>query len=125
MEKKLFNISFVVIIFFSVVGIILTGNIIHELSHKQDYKGLIKEDDSCALVIPESKEDLLGKIAFYRFYTKDDEESIEKAEEVTKWTEKKAYTIESILFIVFLFCIYFVFKKWGNMNKNSKKDNLK
>ncbi len=118
-----------ILILFAVIGVILTGNILHELSHKQDYEGFAYDDTVCALIMDNNLTidstftwngmksifgDDEGRIAFYSYrYNSTSEKEVK---EINAWTEKKAYFINFIIFIFFLICFIAVLNKWAKKN---------
>jgi hypothetical protein len=102
--KSMLKISFVVLFLFSLFGLIIFTNLIHESSHKQDFKEVknnLYPDSICLLEIGDDA------IASYNFYTKNN--SKEEFERISKYTEIKAYGLSISISILYLFCFSLVF----------------
>ena len=102
--KLKFKISFVVLFLFSLFGLIILTNLVHELSHKQDFKEIknnLYPDSVCLLEIGDDA------IASYNFYVKNN--SKEEFRIISKYTEIKAYGLSSLISILYLFCFSLVF----------------
>ena len=98
------RIAFTLVILFALFGTLVSSQIAHEFSHKQDFEGIAKDDKLCALVIPTSSSDLAsGEAAFYQFSYAPKDQS--KVEEIGEYTEFKAYSITIAIVLIFFFCL--------------------
>lgn len=105
MKKIIKEIAFLVIIVFAIFGVIIFTVIVHELSHQLDYQKVHPMNESiCGFVI--SPNLINGDIGFYSFnyhskYT-------DEVERINDYTEKKAYTITTIMLIFFIISFHIV-----------------
>ena len=122
------HICFFIIILFALVGVFFTGNILHELSHKQDFEGLVYDDSVCILSLPKNislnnlASESFSSVAFYQYYY--NQEDKKEIYEIKEWTEKKAYFFNFLILLVFIICYIIVTFYWVKMNKNSKTKDL-
>ncbi|MDP2947051.1 MAG: hypothetical protein Q8N88_02965 [Nanoarchaeota archaeon] len=94
--------SWIIILLFSFIGFFLTGNIIHELSHKIDFRKINKNSEQiCFLEFSENS-------AKYSFSANPSE--IKKISEINKYTEIKAYSLNFLLALIFLSALFFSLK---------------
>jgi len=109
---KLTNIAFFFIMIFSVFGFIVFFCLIHELSHWQDFKEVVVEDRICFRV---SNFSLFGEEsdgAIYSFFPKVG--TSEEVKRIDKYTEYKAYAIDSFFLVLFAIGFCLVFWRWLN-----------
>ena len=109
---KLVNISFVVIMVFSVFGFCVFSYLIHELSHWQDFKDTVIEDRICFRVSNFSFFGENSDGAVYSFFPKAN--TTEVREKIDKYTEYKAYGIDAFFLILFSIGFCMVFWRWLN-----------
>ncbi|MEK6880893.1 MAG: hypothetical protein AABY22_14835 [Nanoarchaeota archaeon] len=102
---KIESIAFFVIVAFSIFGLFILSNLIHELSHKQDYRDFVRDDNICLLVLPK-KFSLLSSAALYSYTLKDlNSTEREEYQKINRVTEFKAYLLDIILAIIFITCL--------------------
>jgi len=132
MKPKTFKwaerISFFIFFLFAIVGLILSGNLLHEWSHKQDFEKVAIDGYICMLEIPDNvsiKHLFMSRMASYHWtYLVEDQEEVEK---IKSYTEKKAYTLEIILILIFIASWYLILlKRFGLENEQTfKKEKFK
>jgi hypothetical protein len=107
---KLETIAFVVIIMSSLFGFVCFANLMHELSHKQDLKSLVLDDDVCFLTFPNNltlHSFFVSKSAFYSFTLVNKNASTMKVyNNISKYTEYKAYSQEAVYMILYAICLF-------------------
>jgi hypothetical protein len=95
-------ISVGVLLAFSFIGFFLVGNILHEQSHRHDFREINKtQENTCYLSFSNST-------AYYSFSAVPGQD--EKIDSISKITELKAYSIDFFLFLVY-FASLFIFLK--------------
>jgi len=112
----------IVLICFSLTGAWVTSNLLHELSHKQDYKEVPKyNDELCVLTWPS------GAGYYYLEYDKTNTTIVNG---ITKYTEWKAYGISVLVYMVWALGLFKLldmmglsvfFDKVGERLKNKKR----
>jgi len=80
-----------VIVIFALIGAFFTGNLLHELSHRNDFKDLVDSDYICLL-------DLNEGFAYYRFHAVG--ENFRTILSMTTYSEVKAYTAQIIMYVL-------------------------
>jgi len=93
---------------FSLFGMLMAMNIVHEVSHKEDLKDLVVNGEICALVIPDNVKPqnfLKQPIAFYSYdyYGADNG----KYDKIRQYTEYKAYALGTFVAILFLASFFY------------------
>lgn len=103
--SKTEKITMFVILIFSIFGVMMFSNIIHEYSHKKDHEGIVFSDSFCFLELPGNTS--LGNILYspiasysFKFYASDQE----KVDKIDSYTEKKAYTYSILISLFWLVC---------------------
>lgn len=94
-------IIIIIFMFFAFAGFVFVSNIAHEYSHKQDFKSIAKDGSICLFEIGGNKSFFQKDIANYNFKIRDEDEL--KYEKIRKYTEYKAYGIDFIIFVIFLY----------------------
>ena len=110
MKKRKFTIeklAFILLVLFSIPGLVLVGTLVHEFSHKQDYKDLAINQSICAFYIPEaSLSNLFSmRVGSYYFTYNATNETLAKIEEIDRYSEKKAYFLEFLVALIYGFCL--------------------
>lgn len=95
--KAFVKFSFIIFILFSLFGLLLFGNIIHELSHKQDFKNIVDKDTDNICILQFNK----GAVASYSFVPN----NYSEFERINKYTEVKAYSITIFIYIIYIFIV--------------------
>jgi small-conductance mechanosensitive channel len=101
-------IAFSILVLFSVIGMIISGIIVHEYSHYWDYNGEVSNEQICGLNLPKpgNSFSLSNSLGYYSFtYNENDKEKIE---EIEKTTEIKAYFVSFLVFLIFDVCLAIV-----------------
>lgn len=113
-SKKLTKISsLVIIIFFVLSGVIFIGNLLHELSHKVDFKDYAEEEELCILTYPKLWINE-GVVAYYKFdYNSSFKEEVK---ETSGYTEFKAYFLNTLLLILFSIVQVVFIMEWLRFN---------
>jgi len=93
-ENKMTKFAIIILFLFSLFGVIIFQALVHELSHKQDFKDVVINGSICLLNYPSSLWDLEASYD-YQYTNKTAEQ------EVMKYTEYKAYTISFLILIVY------------------------
>jgi len=107
MNKRniLFNISLLILFGFAIFGLVTGATILHELSHKQDYKEVAHDGELCGLVIPNDIGDLWnGAAGYYSFHY--NVSSRPEVDRIDKFTERKAYTVMYALTLIFIVSLF-------------------
>jgi len=113
--KIVYNISFIIIIAFALVGMFVLAIGLHELSHMQDYsklkkQGFIENDKLCLLCLDKET------AGYYKFnYPIEAEEEVKR---IRKYTEIRAYSVTAIVMLLFFMCLAFVVFKYYFEVKN-------
>jgi len=107
-----FCIVFVMVNF--LVGVFVISSLIHELSHKQDFKDVPKYSDGiCALNFPDNFSDGWN-VAYYYYSYSPTKENTEMVNNIKSYTEFKAYTLDSLYavfcLVIGIFLIVFLFR---------------
>lgn len=87
------EIAYIIVVIFGFIGSMFVGTIIHELSHKEDYKLIALNGNICLLEL----EELRG---YYRFSY--DSEYKEDYNRISQYTEIKAYFLDGFVFLLFI-----------------------
>lgn len=95
--KKL-TFSWIFVISLSILGIIVLSTILHEEFHRFDLKNIEKTNEQICYLSPSKN------IGFYTFEVKSQEEQ-NKVEEIRKFTEYKAYSVDIIITLIYAFCL--------------------
>jgi len=96
-KQKVEKLALIIIIIFAVLGSAVSSIAIHEYSHAQDYQGLTKNEEVCALVLPETPSDLLNAKQPAGYFSFDyNPEDIKEINRIDKYTEKKAYSLSAL-----------------------------
>jgi len=108
------HISNVILIFFLTVGVVSFSVFIHERSHQIDYKNYVIEDKSetCILVDPFTAKNNSAGYYEYSYYAKNKE----YIDEITKYSEIKAYILTGLVCILYLIC-------WISFSYYNNKEN--
>ena len=115
MNKKLFTFSFGILLLFSVIGIVTSSMIIHELSHKQDFKEISRDGYTALFVIPDNtsfKSFITSPGAIYNFYPT--EGNKEESNRILKYTEIKAYLISTSMILFYIVAMIIVMLRLKN-----------
>ena len=94
-----FFMGYFILIVFAFIGFTFTSNLLHELSHRNDFKDVSDNVEVCLLSLGDA-------IAYYDFNY--DIKDAAKVSEIKKTTEYRAYGIEFALFLILLMAIMFV-----------------
>lgn len=87
---------------FAIFGLFISTNLVHELSHKQDYADILKTNETvCILTNPFTNSSWTG---FYSVQPANIEES-KKMDKIHQVTEYKAYFMDFLLVSIFLIAI--------------------
>ena len=99
--------AFIFIIICSFVGFTLISTLIHEFSHKQDYKDVAINQSICAFYLRDASASNLFDIRLgsYYFIYNTTNETLAKLEKIESYTEKKAYFLEFLLTLIYGFCL--------------------
>jgi hypothetical protein len=103
MNKYLNLIAFGFILFFSFWGMIYVSTFVHELSHKQDFSHYAIDGTICLMTY--KSEDM----GFYTFSYLDNE--TKQVNAISKYTEFKAYGIDTLVMLLFFGCIIILILK--------------
>ncbi len=113
MGYKLFEkVAFLIFFIFAMVGGLFLSILFHELSHQQDYKGLVMDEQICAFVWPNSWGEALDwkskeSVGYYTFkYNINNETLVKQIKEIGDKTEEKAYTISIIVILILLISLF-------------------
>lgn len=99
--KRIVMVSLIMIFVFGFIGMTIASTLIHELSHRQDYKRIAKDGDVCILEFNR------GALAEYSFnYNKNDTIEYNK---ITRYTEYKAYALTALIMALYIFSWMFVY----------------
>ncbi len=103
MKIKLEPIAFIVILFFSLIGMLVTTITIHEYSHWRDMRGLVYEDELCILNVPTNWTGIWsGPAGYYSYYYNRGNMTIrDQVQDVERYTEVKAYSWTFLIIFVF------------------------
>lgn len=111
------KITLVFLVLFAMIGAGQVAIIVHEYSHYNDYKELnVTDNQMCGLVLPTNiskwsnwsyfEEQPAG---YYEFYINSSNPTIEKKyEQISSYTEVKAYIISALVFIFFMICYFII-----------------
>lgn len=112
MTKKLEIFAFALFAMFGLAGAVLTSIVFHEYTHAYDFKEVAQNDEICGLVLPKSADDVLNSEGgYYKFGYKNNPETIEKVENIQKYTELKAYSITFFVLLLFVACFSILTKR--------------
>lgn len=104
LNKKLtYCLSWLIIGLFTLLGLFFTGILLHELSHKQHFKEIEKDQEELCILNWGGK-----NIGYYSFIYPNEENP--EVEYIGKTTELNAYLLKIVLCLLFLLSLYFLFK---------------
>ena len=102
-RKPIVIISFAILFFFSFIGLLIGGGIIHENIHKSDYRNVSKfSDEMCYLTS--------GWEGYYGFEFPDDQQ--EEVNRVIQYTEFKAYGFQSVITLIYFAALVIVARRF-------------
>lgn len=116
MKGKTLTMGFGLFLFyvFALIGMITASVVLHEYSHKIDYKEISKDGEIALFVIPDNmsfktffSEQALAQYT-YSYYMEDKEEE----SRISKYTEWKAYGVTITIVLIFLISQLIVLKRW-------------
>lgn len=114
MRINIFKLSFIVLLIFSIFGVIFASVIIHENIHKFDYRDIEKiNEEICYLSFSKRM-----PIGYYYFETG---ENVTEIEMGMKMAEIKAYSVSVILMLIWVLALTIVLIK---KNVNPEKNNF-
>lgn len=101
---KLKTIAFIIVALFSFIGLLVFSTFAHELSHRQDLKGAVVEDELCFMKMPFD-----GTMGYYSWSETKNQTELKRVE---KYTEYKAYAISSIINFIYTFSMLYLILNW-------------
>jgi hypothetical protein len=115
-NKYVVKSAYTILILFSLFGVVLFGTLMHELSHKKDFKEIASDDYLCFLEFND------GALGSYSFHVNNQTEY----ERISKYTEIKAYGINVIIFVMYFMCFAIIIlhnmdKKYELMEENDNE----
>ena len=122
--KKIFYFSTIVTISLIIIGLLTFSIFLHEMIHYYDFKEVASGGGIC--VYPISIEE--NKLVFFSdstagFYFPDEITNKTRYDEIQKYTEYKAYGIQSVIAIILIYFVFYFFWKLEDVIwKNQKKD---
>lgn len=108
--KTIVMIVFFILFLFSLFGMFIGGNIVHELSHKNDFKNIAYDDEVCVLEFGSDA------VASYSFYSNNDTEF----DRISKHTEIKAYSMSSLVYLIYFICLFVILSFLYDVHKQQK-----
>ena len=98
---------FLFIIICSLAGVTLISTLIHEFSHKQDYKDVAINQSICAFYLRDASASNLFdmRVGSYYFTYNATTENLAKIEKIEGYTEKKAYFLEFLFALIYGLCL--------------------
>lgn len=108
--KTIMMIVFFVLFLFSLFGMFIGGNIVHELSHKHDFSSIAYDDEVCILEYGGES------VASYSFYQNNQTEY----DKISKHTEIKAYSMSSIVYLIYFVCLFVILSFLYDVHKKQK-----
>jgi len=104
---------FMIFLFFAVFGAITFSTLIHELSHKFDYRNIGKTDEKICLNFPLNLSNLSplspfspdNYFVYHTFRYPLTQENVKDVEEIHGYTEQRAYFITFIIIAIFLYSL--------------------
>lgn len=108
--KLIAMLCFVVMFIFSFAGMVLIGNIFHELSHRDDLNDIAEDGMLCFFEAPNDFNLLRwNEVAYYNFRLNKSVINVtERYNEIAKTTEIRAYFKDSIVSLVFIFSLFVI-----------------
>ena len=106
------KIAFVVLVIFSIIGVFVSSTALHEYSHYRDFKDIAQEGQICALSIPTNltlSSLTSTEAGYYEFKISPQDE--QQYNNISKYTEIKAYSIDVIMAIVLFTSIAIIILK--------------
>jgi hypothetical protein len=100
--------ALLIVAFFGLFGAVALGVILHEYSHFKDFTGLARDSQICALSLPTDFFKITTGFAYYSFEADPQKEN--EVNQISKYTEFKAYSITLIVMLLFLVSLEIVFK---------------
>lgn len=110
--SKVVIIAYLILLLFAFFGLVVGGNLIHELSHQQDFKEYTYNNNICYLALPSNftiKNFFSGSGAFYSYSNTD--ENQREIDRISRYTEWKAYGLDGVLAFIFIISLIIV---WHN-----------
>jgi hypothetical protein len=103
---KIQKVALGIVIIFSLIGAFVSGTFVHEMSHYQDYKEIsVGKTEMCVLSIPTNanlSSILQSNAGYFRFSINPEDEL--RYQEISKYSESKAYALNFILILVVVIC---------------------
>lgn len=101
MSRKLTErVSFGILLVFALAGMFFLNILFHELSHKNDFKGMVEDGETCILNYPESIYSAAGYYTFH--YNQSNEDNVK---DIDEHTEYKAYFISIAIIATFFIAL--------------------
>ena len=97
-----YYISFSIFFLFALIGMLGLNTILHEYSHKRDFQSVEPYDETITINIPLSFSEFYKTNGEYSFYY--DLNNSEEVEDISKFTELKAYSLSGVIVIFFSLC---------------------
>jgi hypothetical protein len=106
------TIALGIIVTFALFGVFVFSTLLHEFSHYQDFKEIASNNEICALTIPtDLSYSTISNLeaGYYKFSI--DPENEQEYNNISKYTEIKAYSIDAAMGLFLIFCIFIVVLK--------------
>lgn len=103
--KNLF--SWIFVLSLSLVGIFVVSTVLHEEFHRFDFRDVEKTNEEICYLAP-------GKnMGYYTFYVLEGKEQ-DKVEEIQRFAEYKAYSIDILITFIYILCLVNLLKNGQN-----------
>lgn len=114
MKRLLINLTFFIILFFSIIGFIQVDTIFHELGHQSDFKETNATKESICLLSLATNGSITSRLfslkGYYGFTSSKDKQS--EYERINEYTEIKQYTFSTVRATIFSIIIFFMGLIW-------------
>ena len=102
------TIVFTILFLFAFFGMFIAANMLHEMSHINDFSKIIKSSSVCFFGTQGTitwKNFLAKPVAYFEFtYDKSKPEVVEEYQSKNKYSELRAYAYDGVLLIIFCYC---------------------
>lgn len=114
--KKLLTFCLIILLFFSIFGFLIFSNLIHEYSHKMDFKEVTSTGYICLFQFKDLTFKNLVWNSYASFYYDPLPNKTLEIQDIKEYTEKKAVFLEFFFVVLYTLCLWVSLKGvfgWG------------
>jgi len=98
------KIGYSILILFSILGMLSLSVLVHEVSHRNDFKDYVKSSEMCLFYVGEE----LDALGYYSFTYLPGARKDPNVKEIMEWTEFKAYSKMAVVMLIWALGIVLV-----------------